>query len=81
MALRIDFFCPQCQKEKQVSVPSGGVRPKICEECLADNKDGERDKFLKDLKELPLEERVAKLEEQLYDLKEVIPNMKMPKKF
>lgn len=81
MALRLDFFCPQCQKNKQVLVPSGGVQPKICEECLVICKNREREQFLEDLKNLPLEQRVAKLEEQLHDLREEILNSKTPKNF
>lgn len=66
MALKISIICTQCEKEKNVMVPSDGITPRICNECQALNDKQEEDDFIDALRSRTTEERLERIERLLY---------------
>lgn len=67
MAIAVTVHCLKCRQEKQQMIGGGAARPHICRDCERAEADAERTKFLAELKGLPLEERIARLEAWAYD--------------
>lgn len=67
MAVRIEINCKVCGETKSESVSSVILHKQICNACEKIANDIKRDKYLQDLKELSMEERVANIEARLYD--------------
>lgn len=67
MALAIMIRCGVCHEEKQAFKVSGKPWPDVCPACEAAKKAEEKMAFLNELKSKPLEERIAHIEEWLYD--------------
>jgi len=67
MAITIQVHCEVCGKTKDELVPLSVLRKRICYACEENAKKDKRTRALDALKELSLEERVARIEEQLYD--------------
>lgn len=63
-----EMFCRECQKTKQVSVGMGVMTPSICPECEKKKKAKQKKVRLNYLASLTIEERLAMIEERLYDL-------------
>ena len=59
---------PQCKQEVGIGVVPGWPHPTVCGACEAANLKKEKDAFLANLDALSLVQRVARLEEVLYDL-------------
>lgn len=65
MAFVANFRCVTCGQEKEEVVHDQG---RVCRSCRREKEIADRDSHLKKLKEMPLEDRVARIEEMLYDL-------------
>jgi hypothetical protein len=53
--------CVICDREKPINKNS------VCDECIQDEKDREREDHLKDCSRMPIEKRLQRLEGLLYD--------------
>ena len=67
MAMLDEMFCPTCQKTVEVAVICGRY-PNECGECSEKRKKKEKEKTLAELERLPLEIRLSRIEEKLYDM-------------
>ena len=67
MALLTTIHCSQCKTDQQVMVATGHCEPDICHECDSKNTKKKKDDYLRELTEFSLEERIAKIEEWIYD--------------
>jgi len=65
MAFVANFRCSSCGQEKEEVVHDQG---RVCRSCRRDKEIADRAAHLKKLKEMPIEERVSRIEEMLYDL-------------
>ena len=59
--------CEKCGKPGSVSYPSDEPKPDVCDLCITIGDNTEKAQYLMALKNLPLEERIAKIEEWIYD--------------
>ena len=73
MAIRSTIYCFECGETKDVVHSLRGGPPTICNECREWNEKNEKEKHLNALKQLPIEERIAKIEEWIYDLRQDPP--------
>ena len=67
VAMLDEMFCPTCQRTVTVAVICGCM-PDECGECKEKREKEDKERTLSALRFLPLEERIAKIEEKLYDL-------------
>ena len=67
MAMLDEMLCPTCQQTVTVAVICGRY-PDECGECSEKRKKEDKERTLGVLRFLPLEERIAKIEEKLYDI-------------
>jgi hypothetical protein len=67
MARLVNVFCISCGLLKQVAIGSGEVSPSLCLDCQKKEEDKRRRQYLKGLEGLTVEERLARIEELLYD--------------
>lgn len=67
MALAIKMHCDVCGEEKQIFKVDGTPWPDVCPDCKATKEAKEKETFLRKLRSKPLEERIARIEEWLYD--------------
>ena len=74
MAVSIVFVCCKCRQHKQeLGDPSEApATGRVCAECREIERGQEKEAFLKKRAALPSEERLALLEADLYDLKELV---------
>jgi len=63
------MICRVCHKEKMVGHPIRMGIPSICGECKQKEENDKRQAHLIELKTLPLEERIARIEQWIYDYK------------
>ena len=66
MALSTMIVCHECGKEKSV-IHSAGIAPLICSDCKAKKFNEKKREALGVLSKLPLEERVRRIEEWIFD--------------
>jgi len=69
MALCRQIVCDQCGKEREVWFSASGGLPPVCHGCLEANADVKKKQTLADLAALPIEQRLARIEEWIYDYK------------
>jgi len=67
MAISSYITCRVCKEEVRVMHSVRGPTPTICRDCKEKESDKERTKYLEGLKKLSLEDRIARIEEALYD--------------
>jgi len=67
MAYNKTITCMQCGHEKNIICGSGSSPSLICHDCLSENAAKEKKTHLDELKALTVEERLAKIEELLYE--------------
>jgi len=70
MAQLVDFFCSRCHKQKTVSLGALGASeafPSVCYDCKEKECTEAKKSFLDERRTLPMERRVALLEEAEYD--------------
>lgn len=67
MAFLETICCSVCNKTKQIISNSGSFGPRICRECSAKQAAKQKKKYLAEYAALPLEERIAKIEEWIYE--------------
>jgi len=67
MAYMTTIFCTQCNESKNTIVGAGDSPSLICDSCRLENKDKERKEYFASLDKLPLEERIRKIEEWIYE--------------
>ncbi len=65
MALLNTILCSKCNQRKNVTY--SGVEPDICNDCILEEKECARAQYLLNLKNLTLEQRISKIETELYD--------------
>ncbi|MFH1387785.1 MAG: hypothetical protein ABIG88_00570 [Patescibacteria group bacterium] len=70
MAIVRMINCINCNQNKEVLVGSGMLTPDICDECKADVDKRKLDNFLKELKKMSAEERLARLEKIVHQISE-----------
>jgi len=82
MAIQRRIRCTVCENLVDIMVGSGQVPPDICPHCMSSKAHNEKTAFLDHRKTLPIGERIAKLEEELYDLRKRLNDPpKYPMKF
>ena len=69
MALVVDIDCLECGKRKRVTIGCGKPTPVICHDCNQIKADMARIEHFSGLDGMTIEERLRRIEEQLYDLK------------
>lgn len=67
MAYLVNVECTSCGLSKPVTVGSGRVPPSLCLDCQKKEAAKSRRLHLKGLEGLTVEERLARIEELLYD--------------
>lgn len=67
MAYNTVIVCLACDKEKNVTVSSGGLSPNICKDCRAAKEKDAKQKHFEELDQMTLEQRIRRIEEILYD--------------
>lgn len=66
MAISREIYCGQCKKSKTVMC-SVGEWPSLCGECEQKNEADKKAAHLESLAKLPIEERLRRLEEAMYE--------------
>ena len=66
MAFVTTVTCSVCGETKFVTMPDGTIT-NVCNDCSHKEKTQQRTIYLNGLKSLSVEERLSKIEEQLYD--------------
>ena len=69
MAYHSTITCLECGENKNVIVSSSGGYPTHCGECRAREEQLRRSNYFAELDKLPLEERIRKIEEWIYEYK------------
>ena len=67
MAVCTTIVCSSCDQEKRVWHDSDKATPTTCSECEKKKAEVEKKAYLAAQAQLPMEERLAKLEEFMYD--------------
>ena len=67
MAYMTTIFCTECQTSKQAIASADNPAPLVCGECRSKIEATRREKHFAELDKLPLEERIRKIEEWIYD--------------
>ena len=67
MAYQTTITCIECHKNKQVIVGGGNSPSLVCHECQSAKDAERREKYFAELDKLPLEERIRKIEEWIYE--------------
>jgi hypothetical protein len=67
MAVRRTIICDTCHEQKDVMIGSSDSPPKSCGECSTRKAADERQAALEALAALPVEERLRRVEEFIYD--------------
>lgn len=67
MALLSSICCIKCKQTKEVLHASYQIAPDICDDCSQKQKEDDKVFHLYKLKKLTVEQRLAAIEEQLYD--------------
>ena len=70
MAIISTITCGKCGQGVDVAHSASECPPDICGECQKELDETKKRLYLNKLKELPLEERVKRIEEALYDAEE-----------
>ena len=70
MAMILEITCTKCGKKTNVYHAPGFEIPSMCDECLRKEKEEHKRDYLTECSKLPLEERLAKIEEWIYDHKQ-----------
>lgn len=68
MALLSTIICEVCGLEKSVSHSASSITPDICHDCQCKEEDNKLQNHLQFLSKLSIEDRLSKIEEQLYYL-------------
>jgi len=76
MAIRSSIFCLSCKTHKDVMHASGEF-PSECGECKRSKADELRAVTLNALKDLPIEERLSRIEAWIYDYRAPVPLSEM----
>ena len=71
MAVLVNIKCSACDKISQEVVDAGMPQPTVCSDCQKINHDQHRNFHLAGLKALPLETRIERIEQWIYDYKPV----------
>lgn len=69
MAILSTIICKSCHKEKKVTHSGASPTPATCDECKEQARREEKKAYLAELKKLPIERRLERLEEEMYDNK------------
>ena len=69
MAVSIQIVCSVCKEERYVTYSARGYPPSICSACKQKEEDSKRTSHLEKLKTLPIEERIERIEQWIYDYK------------
>lgn len=64
------IVCSKCHQERSIAYEEDCVCPEICNECLSATKKANKDGYLNELKTWTVEERLAFIEEWIYDSRE-----------
>ncbi len=81
MAISTMIICTACKQSKNVMHDPGRLAPSVCDSCRNEESENEKLEYLVELKELSMEERVRRLEEQAYDHKKVAHGYQSPPRF
>lgn len=68
MAIVSQIKCTACGREASVCHSASEPAPEICSSCQEKIKNSKKNVYLRELQELSLEQRIAKIEEYIYDL-------------
>lgn len=72
MSHLVSMICPKCGEQKHVRVRTGQFTAppgKLCDDCACAKAKAEEEAHLAKLAELPLEERIARIERWIYHYK------------
>jgi len=67
MAYQATITCTKCGENKTVTVASDGHPSLICGECIAEIEAARKQKWIEELEQLPIEERLRRIEEWIYE--------------
>ena len=81
MALLRMVHCHRCGQEVRVWVGAGQSMPSMCPACMDAEAQRKKVQALADSQSLPLEERIARIEEWIYDHRQVQHGYIAPPRF
>jgi cytochrome c553 len=71
MARFISITCAECHQQKEISIRAGDFRTTVCHDCAGKRFNEKRKQELAKLANLPIEERIARIEGWIYDYRPV----------
>lgn len=69
MSLCRTITCSRCGQEREVWFSASNGLPSVCHDCLSDEAAAKKKQALAELAALPIEQRIARIEEWIYDYK------------
>lgn len=72
MAILSDIRCRSCGELKTVSHSASSMAPSVCDQCLVESAQMAREKHLSDRAAKTIEQRLALIEADIYDMRETI---------
>ena len=81
MALTSTIHCTSCDKTKTVSYSSGSPPPLVCRDCTEAEEKTEKERYLVELSNKTIEERIREIEEWIHDHEQVPHGYQSPPRF
>jgi hypothetical protein len=78
MARQANGYCVRCKKDFTTVIPSDASIPDLCSDCQQKAQDEERKIYFLQLDKMPIENRLRRIEEWLYDYQ---PSIDIKQKF
>ena len=69
MAVCRNIVCSKCHQEREVWFSAADYPPDVCYECIAAESVAKKKQALAEIAALPIEQRMARIEEWIYDYK------------